>query len=94
MLGVAIGTCLELSIKMKRTLKNDILLKEGRDSSAKKLFGLIMVILGGGLIISTLIYVLINLVDRARFSVGVPGVVVGLVIILVGVNVSRGEVRD
>jgi precorrin-2 methylase len=53
----------------------------------------IFLILGGGLIISTLIYILNNLADRAIYYVGIPGVVAGLIILWIGFNVSKRENR-
>jgi len=72
------------------------MIKERRDSSVKSRFNGIFslfLVLGGGLIISTLIYILNNLEDRVIYCTGVPGIVVGLIILWIGFNVSRREGR-
>jgi hypothetical protein len=72
------------------------MIKERRESSDKSRFNGIFslfLVLGGGLIISTLIYILNNLEDRAIYYVGIPGIVVGLIVLWVGFNVSRREGR-
>jgi len=72
------------------------MIKERRESSSKSRFNGIFslfLVLGGGLIISTLVYILNNLEDRAIYYVGIPGIVVGLIILWIGFNVSSREGR-
>ena len=72
------------------------MLVERRNSSTKVRFNGIFslfLVLGGGLIISTLVYILNNLEDRAIYYVGIPGIVVGLIILWIGFNVSSREGR-
>ena len=73
------------------------MIKNRRESSAKSRFNVIFslfLVPGGGLIISALVYILYNLEDRAIYYAGIPGIVVGLIILWIGYNLSRREGRE
>lgn len=73
------------------------MIRERNDSSPGPRFGGIFslfLVIGGGIIVSTLFYILKNPEDRTIYYVGIPGVVVGLIILSIGFNVSRRKGRS
>jgi len=50
---------------------------------------MMLTLLGGLLLVSTMLFLATHLEDRIIFSVGVPGIVAGLVLVVLGRRLSR-----
>lgn len=53
--------------------------------------GSALMVAGGAVIVAALVYVLGHPVDRPIFTVGVPGVVAGLIMFAVGCRIARAR---
>jgi hypothetical protein len=56
--------------------------------------GIFLMVIGGGTIVATMIYILNNLVDSVIYYVGIPGIILGLVVFYAGYRIAYRGVRN
>ena len=54
-----------------------------------RLISILLIVIGGLIVVSVMLYLLFNLRDRVIFAVGIPGIVMGIILIAAGLFSNR-----